>query len=538
MNRETAHAAAVPAPGSTAASAAIAGVMPALPAIVITVAILVVLGLDNGGYFPSTFMAAGAVAFLALAALVLTQTSPARFSTPALVALGALTAFACWAGLSSAWSTVPDVPLLDMQRTMLYLALLALALLAADTGLHARWLLWSVLGAVVFVVGTGVLSRLQPDVLAGTTDEFTKTVGGYRLGYPLDYWNAFGALAAIGAVLAIGLTADRRGHALLRAAASGAAVLLLVGLYLSLSRGAWLALILGVLALIVFAPAKGSLLVSMGVVGVALAIALLRLRAYPALVSDPAAGGGQAAQGNAFTGELVLLVLAAAVTQGVLASKRFLPGFKRRAVQLRKPALMGATALAVVVVLGGLVVADAPVTKAGEWIDRQWDDFMNPTTSTAGLVGTQRLLTAKGQRSATYGVALDAFAAKPLQGEGAGSFEVRWARTGDLDLKFRDAHSLPLETLGELGAVGMALLLGLFGAVAVAAQRGLRGRGAIRRAEAAAVTAACMTWLAHASVDWDWEMPVVTGTALVLAATLFQRGRRRRSRSVRPPAPG
>jgi hypothetical protein len=47
------------------------------------------------------------------------------------------------------------------------------------------------------------------------------------------------------------------------------------------------------------------------------------------------------------------------------------------------------------------------------------------------------------------------------------------------------------------------------------------------------VTAAFAVWLGHACVDWDWEMPALTGTAIVLSAALFQRGRRRRSRSHR-----
>lgn len=74
----------------------------------------------------------------------------------------------------------------------------------------------------------------------------------------------------------------------------------------------------------------------------------------------------------------------------------------------------------------------------------------------------------------------------------------------------------------------MVLLLAFLGVVGAAARRTLAGKGAIRPAEAAAVVAAFVVWFGHASVDWDWEMPVLTGMAIVLSATLFQRGRRRR----------
>ncbi len=43
------------------------------------------------------------------------------------------------------------------------------------------------------------------------------------------------------------------------------------------------------------------------------------------------------------------------------------------------------------------------------------------------------------------------------------------------------------------------------------------------------MTAAFAVWFGHACVDWDWEMPALTGTAIVLCGALFQRGRRRRS---------
>ena len=50
---------------------------------------------------------------------------------------------------------------------------------------------------------------------------------------------------------------------------------------------------------------------------------------------------------------------------------------------------------------------------------------------------------------------------KPLTGTGSGTFEFWWARDGDTDETVRDTHSLYLQTLGELGIVGFALIVGL-----------------------------------------------------------------------------
>ena len=82
----------------------------------------------------------------------------------------------------------------------------------------------------------------------------------------------------------------------------------------------------------------------------------------------------------------------------------------------------------------------------------------------------------------------------------------------------RDAHSLYLETLGELGIVGLTLL-GVALAVPLAAAFVAR-----RRPLVPAATAAYLVYVAHAAIDWDWELPAVTlaalfcGCAVVIAA--------------------
>jgi hypothetical protein len=65
--------------------------------------------------------------------------------------------------------------------------------------------------------------------------------------------------------------------------------------------------------------------------------------------------------------------------------------------------------------------------------------------------------------------------------------------------------------------VGLALLLVFIGGVVVAA------RSAIRRtpALAAGPVAGFVVYLAHAPLDWDWQMPAVTLVALVLAGLLL-----------------
>ena len=535
MDGEPALAATAPASAKPARAMALARYWPAVPATAVVAFVLLRLAFDQGGYFPAAYTPDAAIAFIALAMLVV-HPGPQRLSTPALVAIGALAAYACWIGISRWWSVVPDVPLLDMRRAMLYLALFGLGLVAADSGRHARVLVWSVLAVVVTICGAGLLSRLQPDLVPSTLDPFVAVF--YRLDHPLGYWNAFGALASLGTVLAVGLAADVRAHALLRSLAAGAALMLVVAMYLSLSRGAWLALIAGALVLVALAPRRWALSATLLVVGAAAALAILRLDGYPALVVDPKAGAGQAAQGSAFSQELIGLLLVTIAAQAAICLVRVPRLLDSHVATLRRIALF-AGAVAVVVVAGAAYAAKGDQAEGGvtaavddttAWLGRQWQDFLNPISNASEGTGAARLVSAKGARSDLYRVAIDGFEAQPLIGGGAGSFEVTYARERDVDVRSRDAHSLLLETMSELGAVGTLLLLAFIAAVTAAARRSIAGKGAIRPAEAAAVAAAFTVWLAHACVDWDWEMPALTGVPIVLSAALFQRGRRRRSR--------
>src|SRR5262249_32425307 len=78
-------------------------------------------------------------------------------------------------------------------------------------------------------------------------------------------------------------------------------------------------------------------------------------------------------------------------------------------------------------------------------------------------------------------------------------------------------HSLPLQTLAELGVVGLALL-----AVFLAGM-GLAARDAYRRVPALATgpLAGVVVYAAHAPLDWDWQMPAVTLVALALGGALL-----------------
>lgn len=506
---------------------------PSLVAGATAIGIVLALAWRAGGYFPPSYLSAGAVAFGVLGVLLVVRPPHYEISTHALVAFGGLAALAVWTGLSSRWSSAPDAALAEMQRSLVYVGLFGLALIAAGSGRLAPHLMWSVLLATLVVVAAGLISRFYPDVL-GTPAAPSDGLSAYRLGYPLGYWNVYGALAAFGGVLALGLAADPRSAVVLRALSAGAVVLFATGMYLSLSRGAWLAMVVGLVALVALGAHRGSLLVTAAVVVPVTVSAIVRLQSYPALVDDPAKGAGQLASGHRFAPQLLVLVALVVVAQAVIAAGRASENLMQALRRVFRPLIAGTLAIAALATVGLYAVKASAVEgraakalQSGDrWVGRQWRDFLRPTTFSES--GRARLTTSRGTRSDLYRVAVDGFEERPLVGDGAGAYEYRFMRTRDVPEKVRNAHSLYLETLGGLGLVGAALLLLFVGSLIAAAVRARVRPGGLARSQAAAAGAACAVWFAHSWVDWDWQMPAFTGAALILAATLYPYGRRSR----------
>jgi hypothetical protein len=134
------------------------------------------------------------------------------------------------------------------------------------------------------------------------------------------------------------------------------------------------------------------------------------------------------------------------------------------------------------------------------------------------------------QRQAYWGTTLDLVADEPLLGSGAGTWERGWLRERNKLFAARDAHSLYLETMAELGPLGLALLLAALALPLVAAVRA-RGTGLV-----AATSGAYVAFLLHAGVDWDWEVPAVTLAGLACGAGLLASARGPARVAVRPPA--
>src|SRR6185436_5828970 len=140
---------------------------------------------------------------------------------------------------------------------------------------------------------------------------------GGRLAAPLGYWNAMGAVAAIGLVLSAGLAGDPTRAPRTRALAAAATPLLGAGLILSFSRGGILAAVAG-LAVTLLARPTATQARALGIAVAAAALAGIVASQLPA-VSD--LRGARDAQGAILTAVIVLAAVAAALAQRAVGAR-------------------------------------------------------------------------------------------------------------------------------------------------------------------------------------------------------------------------
>jgi tetratricopeptide (TPR) repeat protein len=466
------------------------------------------LAFADGGYRPSEWGLA-IVFFVVVGVSALVVFDPPWPPRIERAFLAGLVAFTFWTTLSTSWSPGAGAPVLEAERSLVYVAAVAAVLLVLSTRRSACALTGGVLAGAVVVSLYGLGTRLFPGRLGGTYDASS----GLQLDAPIGYSNALAVLATLGIVLSLGVAAHGR-SALARALAAAALVLLGTTLYLTFSRGALVALAAGLLLQAAVDPRRGRL--------VAAALAPAALAALGALLASrsralvvPGATLEQAQEaGWQLASALVVLALVAAACAPLARSldRRLRPGPRAgRAVAI---ALLVGLVAAVAAVIGA---AGGPVELA-----RQTADAFADTQPTPPGDEGERVLNVSGSGRADYWrVAWEMSRDQPLVGSGAGSYEAHWLRDRPPSYAFdvRDAHNLYLETLAELGLVGLALLVVTL-AVPLAGLARAR-----RRRLAPAAGGAYVAFLAHAAVDWDWEIPAVTVAGLLCGAALLASSR-------------
>jgi hypothetical protein len=420
---------------------------------------------------------------------------------PVRVAVIAIWAFAGWTLLSGAWAESPALAWEGGNRTILYAALVTLALLMLAPPRRLAFVgQLTVVGIALLALVTLIRMRSNgPHLfLAG------------RLDSPVGYRNGTAALFAFPVWPLIVTAAVRGSRPGARAAAFAAAVLCLGLAFATQSRGVALGLVCGgVIALALGPDRVRRAWIAIVVVGFVAVISGPLLEPYDAFIAGKGAANAAAIRhaSSALTIATVLALvlgfLGALLDNGLRAPQL---------ARLRSVATAGLVVVVVVGALGALVKVGNPVSYARDKVQ----EFKQLTPS--GKLGSTRLGSVGGQRYDLWRVALREWRDHPLQGVGEGNYAFEYYVQRKTDRNLTDPHSLPIRLLAETGLVGFLLFGTFLVALIVAFARGWRSAPAAIRRPAVALAAGGAVVIGQNSIDWLWLIPGITGLGLFSAA--------------------
>lgn len=439
--------------------------------------------------------------------------------------IGLLACYAAWSGASLAWSVAPDQTWIELNRLLMYVVVLWLAVAVGASQPRAIELAGKgFLGVVVAVTLYALGQKVLPGLHVPGVFDLNQTGLLPRLQEPFGYWNALALFVAMGVPIAIALSLDRLRTARARLSALACAELMLLTIGLTYSRGGVLALVAGTIIGVALAGDRLRWLLWLTVVCVATVPPLVfGLSAHSVTgVHVPLSTREQG--GAELLGVLLVSLLALwfAGSRLIDVEDRVRVG-PERARRIGRLLLLAA---GVAVVCAVLAVAVSSRGFTGTF-SHAWNSFT--TTRSASVYDPHRFLSADSEnRWVWWKEAAGAFSDQPLRGWGAGSFGVVHLLYRHDALSVQNSHSFPLQLLADTGIVGALLGLGAWALLIVGGVRGVRRHGlAPGRPLAAALFAGAVMYAVHALYDWDWDIPGITLPALVLLGVLAGSSARR-----------
>jgi hypothetical protein len=405
----------------------------------------------------------------------------------------ALAAFVVWQGVSIAWSIQPSRSWDYTNRGLVYFAFAAVGALVATAPLRRFAAAACVLLGVLFVWA------LAAKVIPGLFPDYERLA---RLRYPVGYWNELALLAAASVPLglwAVGPRHDRR-------ARLGGTLLLFAALVVTVLTYSRVGIVLTVVAAVVWFWLDRERLAALG--PLALAWIVGAVVAGVALLLPGVSSDGQAHHVRVRDG----LVFGAALLVGAVVV-----GFASRFVLTRVVDRRVARAAAVALVVLVLLALAAAVVRAGgpsDFVSARWHELSNKVSAQVPNSRGHILSGSSSNRWRWWKEAWNAFTDKPLQGNGAGTFELIDRVERSSPLATTEPHSVPLQFLSETGIVGFLL----YAAVVAAAVIGVLRRDRTRAWLALALgTALCVV---HSFVDIDWDFIAVQGPLFLAVGAL------------------
>ncbi len=457
------------------------------------------LAYADGG-FATTTRAYAAIAvwwLLAVGAAVGIGRPVSQLSRFAVAAASFLALFALWVVISSSWAADAERAFDQFDQVLLYVGVLVLGIVLARRVAPAILVGGVALGLSAVAV-VSLVSRLFPSSFHQPTTTVLGTLGASRLSFPLGYWNGLAIEVALAVPLLLSIMASRRAR-LVSALAALPLPVIAADMYLASSRGSFVTAAVAVVAYLALSAHRWTGLAATLVGGIAAAAAIHYLVPRKALVDNQmstALGVHQGHQAALVIG--VIAVGAGLVWLGVAELARRSPS--------APPVVGWATAALLVLAAVVAIAASHPI--------RHFEAFKNNSvhyTHSRTAIQSHLLAASGNGRWQLWGSAVGEFRAHPLNGGGAGSWESWWLQHETLPTFSQFAHSLYLETLGELGAVGLLLLAA---AVLTAVTGAIRSALVVRGTDVAAAAACGIAFFVAVSFDWMWQLAAVAGVGI------------------------
>ena len=491
--------------------------------------LIVYLGLKGGGYDPLVHDQVGiAIWWIVLATVLVGALPRRRFGVLAWCSLGLLTAFVAWTALSLNWTESTDKTSADLTRVATYLGIFTLALLTRNSK-SARRMVAAVGTGIAFVSIVALLSRLHPAWFpeAEETVRFLSNSRD-RLSFPLNYWNGLAALIAIGLPLMLQVATCAK-SALFRSLAAAVLPAMTLTIFLTLSRGGIAAAILALAIFLALTSDRLPKLLTLLVTGIGGAILIGALLQRNEL-QDGLLNAAARDQGNEMLAMTIIVCAGVGLVQAGI-SLALIHGMRPRWTLVSRRQGLAFSLSGLLAVLIAAAAFNAPGRASDAWSDFKRVD--------APGTGTARLSSVAGEsRYQFWSSAVRQDQTKPLTGTGSGTFEYWWTRDGDAPDVVRDTHSLYMQTLGELGIVGLVVLAAFLLVVLIGGSQRTLAVGRRGRPQLAAALAGCVAFCFTATFDWMWQLPVLPVALLLLAAALLGSGggrRREKSAALRAP---
>ena len=469
-------------------------------------AVCFVLAYDQGGYSIGSRSATGiAVWWAILLGVGLTQWPRARPTREAFVVGALLAAFAAWTFASIWWAPSAENAFAEFDRVALYVGIFSIAVLAGTRANVGRWADGVALGiAAVGVVA--LLSRLFPHLFSQQGLPVFLPGIQTRLSFPIGYWNGLGAYLGLCYPLALRLALVARAW-WARALTLSPLPAVSAALYLTSSRGGFATAVIGVIVFVAATSRRWGAFAALVASAIGSLIAIAWLLPRHELVDGPLRTSAAEAQGR--TAFFLILGTCLVTAVGFAAGERLI-GSIQPAPRVGKAVIVAIVAAAAL----GLAFSDP---------SHRFTTFKQTPYQTnfkGGFVQSHLLSGSGSGRWQFWTAAVKEFESAPFKGRGAGSFESWWAQHAPFSYFIRNAHSLYLEVLGELGIVGFVLLVGAFVYGGVAACRRVVASGGDERLTAAALLAVLAGFYLAAGIDWIWQLTAVTLVGVVALGLL------------------